>query len=102
MRGVDDELIGAVATADGICFGGAHRIFANSPVTRERLLRYNKCKSEVLYPPLNDEEFFVPASYGDYLFAGGRVTPGKRQHLLIEAARLAATGMPADYCRPGR
>jgi glycosyltransferase involved in cell wall biosynthesis len=88
-RGVDDELIGAVAAADRRCFDGARRIFANSPVTRDRLWRYNQRRSEVLYPPLNDEELFLPGPYGDYLLAGGRVARGKRQHLLVEAARLA-------------
>ena len=88
-RGVDDELIGAVAAADRRCFDAAHRLFVNSPVTQDRLWRYNQRRSEVLYPPLNDEELFVAGAYGDFLFAGGRVARGKRQHLLIEAARLA-------------
>ncbi len=40
----------------------------------------------MLYPPLNDAGLFEPGEYGDYIFAGGRVDPGKRQHLLAEAA----------------
>ncbi|MCA9107055.1 MAG: glycosyltransferase family 4 protein [Planctomycetales bacterium] len=87
-HGVDDELIDAVVTADNQCFATARRVFTNSPVTRDRLKRFNGQSGEVLYPPLNDEELFVGGSYGDYLFAGGRVARGKRQHLLIEAMRL--------------
>jgi glycosyltransferase involved in cell wall biosynthesis len=88
-RGQDDGIIGAVTRADNACFDAAQWVFANSPVTRDRLQRYNGRKSEVLYPPLNDPDLFEPGPYGDYIFAGGRVGESKRQHLLVEAARLA-------------
>lgn len=85
MRGQDDGLIGAIKTADDACFTDARHIFANSPVTRDRLKQYNGFDADVLYPPLNDAQLFKPGPYGDYIFAGGRVSEGKRQHLLIEA-----------------
>lgn len=88
-RGADDDILAAIKTADERAFDGARRIYVNSPVTQDRLWRYNRRKGTVLYPPLNDEELFQPGPYGAYIFAGGRVTRGKRQHLLIEAARLA-------------
>lgn len=91
-RGKDDNLIEAIKRADEDCFDGARTMFANSPVTRDRLMRYNDRSCELLYPPLNDGHLFVPGPYGDYIFAGGRVTEGKRQHLLIDAARLAGEG----------
>tara|TARA_R110002020_G_scaffold367683_1_gene579529 strand:+ start:17702 stop:18739 length:1038 start_codon:yes stop_codon:yes gene_type:complete len=91
-RGDDDELINAITRSDNECFEGSNRIFTNSPVTQARLKKYNKIASDVLYPPLNDEELFKPGKYGDYVFAGGRVDRGKRQHLLIEAAHFAGPG----------
>lgn len=87
--GADDEIIEAVNRADRHCFDGVHKIYTNSPVTQGRLKRYNQTKSDLLYPPLNDEDLFKPGPYGDYIFAGGRVAPGKRQHLLVEAVRFA-------------
>ena len=58
-------------------------------------------KVDVLYPPLLDEEKFVGGDYGDYIFAGGRIGPGKRQHLLIEAiAALRALAPSANHRRP--
>ena len=104
--GRDGELRGAIRAADNACFAGAQRLFVNSPVTQDRLRRYNDVASEILYPPLNDAHLFQGGAAGDYIFAGGRVSPGKRQHLLIEAmaavpgdGRLLIAGPPetADY-----
>ena len=75
----------AIETADNRCFSDCTAIHVNSPVTQARLKRFNGVDSHVLYPPLNDAELFTGGEYGDYIFAGGRVSPGKRQHLLIEA-----------------
>jgi glycosyltransferase involved in cell wall biosynthesis len=75
----------AIHAADKACFEHSRRIFCNSPVTQGRLKRFNGFDSEVLYPPLNDGELFTGGEAGDYVFAGGRVDLGKRQHLLIEA-----------------
>jgi glycosyltransferase involved in cell wall biosynthesis len=74
-----------VRAADQQCFAKCRAIYTNSPVTQSRLRKYNGFESRVLYPPLLDEEKFVGGEYGDYIFAGGRIGPGKRQHLLIEA-----------------
>ena len=105
----DDYLIKAVTQADNQCFDHSREIYTNSPVTQERLKHYNQKESEVLYPPLNDEELFVPGEYGNYIFAGGRVTKGKRQHLLIEAMRfsgktckLVIAGPPSDEAYANR
>lgn len=91
----------AIRRADNACFGQARALFVNSPVTQARLQRYNGFASEVLYPPLNDPELFLPAADEGYVFAGGRVAPGKRQHLLVEALakvpgnlRLVIAGPP--------
>jgi glycosyltransferase involved in cell wall biosynthesis len=78
-----------VHSADRECFLQSRAIYTNSPVTQDRLRKYNGLGSDVLYPPLLDGERFVGGEYGKYFFAGGRVGPGKRQHLLVEAMRLA-------------
>ncbi|HEY8616139.1 glycosyltransferase family 4 protein [Phenylobacterium sp.] len=101
----------AIRRADDSCFRECRAIYVNSPVTQERLRRYNGFGSEVLYPPLNDEALFYPETDDGYIFAGGRVAPGKRQHLLVEAmaqtppdVRLVIAGPPeteayADHLR---
>src|SRR5690606_13433130 len=83
----------AIRRADNECFAACKRIFTNSPVTQDRLMRYNQQPSEVLYPPLNDEQLFQPGADEGYIFAGGRVSPGKRQRLLVEAMRHTRSGV---------
>lgn len=91
--GREGQIKGAIRRADDIAFADCRAVFCNSPVTRERLRRYNARDAEVLYPPLNDAELFTGGEPGGYVFAGGRVAPGKRQHLLVEAmARVRAPG----------
>ena len=97
-----------VHSADRECFLQSKAIYTNSPVTQARLRKYNGFGSDVLYPPLLDGERFVGGEYGRYFFAGGRVGPGKRQHLLVEAMRLARCSVkliiagPLDDERYGR
>lgn len=101
----DGDLRRAIRTADNVAFAACRKIFVNSPVTQRRLSHYNGFASEVLYPPLNDEELFTGPAADDeaspYIFAGGRVSRGKRQHLLVEAmahafvpGRLIIAGPP--------
>ena len=79
------QIVQVVRSADDRCFRECRSIYTNSPVTQTRLRKFNGFDSTVLYPPLLDQEKFAAGEYGNYVFAGGRVGPGKRQHLLIEA-----------------
>ena len=88
----DGGLIEAIRRADARAFADARAIFCNSPVTRDRMACHNGVTPEVLYPPLNDPELFTGGRDEGYVFAGGRVARGKRQHLLVEAAALAGPG----------
>lgn len=95
-------ILEVIQNADNEAFTRCRALFTNSPVTRERLRRFNGFSAEILYPPLNDAEQFFNESFSKYVFAGGRVGPGKRQHLLIEAMRdvkglkLIIAGPPDD------
>jgi glycosyltransferase involved in cell wall biosynthesis len=84
-EGRDGEIRAAIEVADNDCFDAAKALYVNSPTTQARMAKYNGRHAEVLYPPVNDAELFTGGEAGDYVFAGGRVAPGKRQHLLVEA-----------------
>ena len=91
--GREGEIKRVIRRADDLAFSGIKSIYCNSPVTRDRLRRYSGREAQVLCPPLNDAELFTGGEAGGYVFAGGRVAPGKRQHLLVEAmARVRAPG----------
>lgn len=96
-----EEIRRMIWRADNLCFDSAKAMFCNSPVTRERLRKYNGRSARVLPPPLNDPEQFRPKARENFLFAGGRINAGKRQHLLVEAmthvredVRLVIAGPP--------
>jgi len=82
-----ERIVRLVRNADELCFRECRAIYTNSPVTKARLRKFNRFDATVLYPPLLDGERFIGGEYGSYFFAGGRVGPGKRQHLLVEAMR---------------
>jgi glycosyltransferase involved in cell wall biosynthesis len=90
-----------IRRADAEVFSGCRSIFTISKTTQERLKRYNGVAASVLMQPLNYPELFANCGDNGYLFAGGRINPGKRQHLLVEAmaetksgARLIVAGPP--------
>lgn len=84
-----DGLRAAIRNADNSAFAEATALFANAPVTAERLRRYNGFEAAVLAPPLNDPELFNGGAAEGYVLAAGRVNGGKRQDLLIRALRHA-------------
>lgn len=97
------EIARIVREADNHCFADCKAVYCNSPVTQARLKKFNGYDATVIYPPLNDPEQFSGGDYGNYIFAGGRVSAGKRQHLLVEAMRyvrstvkLVIAGPPDD------
>ena len=69
------------------------KIFTNSYVVSERLMKYNNIKSEVLFPPLIDEKLFRYEEVGNYIFYPSRVNYSKRQYLVVEAMQHVKTNV---------
>lgn len=93
------EIRQAVIETDNHCFPHCEKIFA-SPAVANRLLRYNGFDSEILMAPLNDPELFVGGDYGSYVFCGGRINAGQRQHLLVEAMRFTRSNVKLVVAGP--
>jgi glycosyltransferase involved in cell wall biosynthesis len=83
------DILAAIRAADNAAFAESSRLFVNSPVTADRLRRYNGFGSDLLRPPLNDPDLFDGVESEGYILATGRVNAGKRQHLLVRALRHA-------------
>ena len=78
----------AVLAADNAFLPEARAVYSNSSVTADRLERFNGLRAEVLHPPLRDESAYRCEGYGDYVFFPSRISPAKRQALLVEALAL--------------
>ena len=70
---------------DTAAIQGCRGVYTISHNVTGRLRQYNNIASEVLYPPPRSMEQFRVDSYGDYFFFPSRITPIKRQELVIEA-----------------
>lgn len=90
----------AIRTADNACFAEARHIYTISPVVSARLMQFNSVRSKVLHHPLNEPERFQGGDYESYVFAGGRVGEGKRQHLLVEAMRYVKSAIKLIVAGP--
>jgi len=70
---------------DTAAIGRCRNVYTISRNVTGRLKQYNNIASEVLYPPPRALERFRVDSYGDYFFFPSRITPIKRQELVVEA-----------------
>lgn len=70
---------------DTAAIHGCKGVYTISRNVTGRLKQFNNIASEVLYPPPRSMERFRVDSFGDYFFFPSRITPIKRQELVIEA-----------------
>jgi glycosyltransferase involved in cell wall biosynthesis len=84
----------SIRRADRNIIPEAKAIYANSANIARRLKEYCDIEAKPLYhPPRNAERFYCEKA-GNFLFCPGRITPGKRQSLVIEALHHARS----DVC----
>lgn len=88
----------AVRLIDNAGLGEARAIFTNSHAVSDRLKRFNRVNSEVLYPPVYQAERFYCAGFNDEIVCICRLEPHKRQHLLVEALRFTRTPVRLRLC----
>lgn len=78
----------AVHHADRRFIPEAKAVYANSRNVADRLEHFNGIAARPLYHPPAEAEQFHSAEARDYLFFPSRITPLKRQRLVIEALAL--------------
>jgi glycosyltransferase involved in cell wall biosynthesis len=81
-------LMNLIRREDDLAIGARKQVYAISQNVADRLKHYNGLDAGVLYPPPHGMENFRTESYGDYFFFPSRITPLKRQELVIEALAL--------------
>jgi glycosyltransferase involved in cell wall biosynthesis len=111
----DTETVGEVREmvhrADNQCFSECRAIYANSPITAERLLGYNGYSAQVLWPPpaTTPEPTAGDRGYDGPIVCLGRVNGAKRQQFAVEAlantrtdVKLVVAGAPESAADEAR
>lgn len=57
---------------------------ANSDTVRNRIQKYYRRESDIIYPPVDTHKFFISHDIGDYFITGGRMVPYKRFDLVVQ------------------
>jgi glycosyltransferase involved in cell wall biosynthesis len=86
-----------IVREDTAAISRCKQVFTISENVTARLRDYNGLSSGVLYPPPRSMEKFHCTGYGDYFFFPSRITPIKRQALIIEALALVAEPMKVIF-----
>jgi len=58
---------------------------ANSKNVADRIAKYYRRPSEVIYPPVETEKFYLADQLNHYYLAGGRLVPYKRFDIIVNA-----------------
>ncbi|MFA7245363.1 MAG: glycosyltransferase [Candidatus Magasanikbacteria bacterium] len=58
---------------------------ANSHTVFKRIKKYYRRNSDVIFPPVDFDKFFVSEKVGDYFVTGGRIVNYKRFDLVVQA-----------------
>lgn len=74
-----------IVRADSEEIGKSQNVYTISQTVSDRLKGYNNISSGVLYPPPRNQKDFHCESYEDYFFFPSRITPLKRQEVIIDA-----------------
>jgi glycosyltransferase involved in cell wall biosynthesis len=93
-RGIRD----ALHAADTAALREARRVFSNSRVVGDRLLRFNGIESERLFPPVLRPERFRFRDLNDEIVCICRIEHHKRQQLLVEALKYCRSPVRLRLC----
>lgn len=87
-----DPVVAAMRAADTAAFARAQQLYAISPVVAERLHRSNGLVARVLMTPPHSTHGYRTEPAERFMVALGRISPGKRQLMAIEAMAHARPG----------
>ena len=87
-----DPVVSAMRVADRTAFERASRMYAISPMVADRLERSNGVRATVLLTPPHATAEYRSLPPEDFVVALGRISPGKRQLLAVQAMAHARPG----------
>ncbi|MCB1706224.1 MAG: glycosyltransferase family 4 protein [Halioglobus sp.] len=86
-----------IVREDNTAISSCERVFTISQNVTDRLYQYNGLESSILYPPPRSMEKFYFEEYGDFFFFPSRITPLKRQELVIEALAFCSADIKVVF-----
>ncbi len=78
------KLIHKIRMWDRLAADRVDHFLTNSKFVKKRIKKYYKRDSEVIYPMVNVQDFFITPGKKDYYLAVGRFTPYKKFDLIID------------------
>jgi glycosyltransferase involved in cell wall biosynthesis len=70
---------------DQLAAARVDRFIANSATVQERITKYYRRDSDIIFPPVETAKFAVAKQVGNYFVAGGRLVSYKRFDLIVNA-----------------
>lgn len=83
IKAVLPRLIHRMRLWDKMSADRVDHFIANSDTVRQRIYKYYRRDSDIVYPPVDTHEFFIAEKIEDYYVTGGRLVPYKRMDLVV-------------------
>jgi glycosyltransferase involved in cell wall biosynthesis len=78
-------VLNRLRTWDQLASQRVDHFIANSKFVKERIKNYYHRDSEVIYPPVDTENFYISKDLGNYYLLVGRLKPYKKADLVVKA-----------------
>ncbi len=102
IKSVLPRLIHRLRLWDTMSIDRVDNFIANSRTVRGRVQKYYRRDSQVIYPPVDIEKFYISNDIGSYFVSGGRLVPYKRFDLLIQTFNRLGTPLKIFGTGPER
>lgn len=74
-----------IRTWDQLAAQRVDKLIANSKTVAERIQKYYKRDSDIIYPPVETDKYYIANDIDDYFLVVSRLRPYKRVDLVVEA-----------------
>jgi glycosyltransferase involved in cell wall biosynthesis len=84
LKAILPKMIHKLRIWDKMSVDRVDHFIANSGTVNKRIKKYYRRSSDIIYPPVDTERFFISKDVQDYFVSGGRLVPYKRFDLLVQ------------------
>ncbi len=88
IKKIASIILSRIRIWDRLAANRVDHFIANSKIVQKRISKYYQRDSELIYPPVETNKFYISPELGDYFLIGCRLAPYKRVDLAIEAFKI--------------